>query len=71
MAKQSKQMETGNRTWIEKYAKALNDGGGDLSSLSSDERKHLRILLRQYETELQLAVLSEKLTQLPLGENEA
>ncbi len=64
-------MATGNERWIEKYALALNEGGGNLSALSSDERKHFRILLRQYETEQQLAALSEKLTQLPLEPNEA
>ncbi len=71
MANQSKEVGTGNSRWIEKYAHALNGSGGDLSALSSDERKHLRILLRQYATEQQLAVLSESLSQLPLESKEA
>ncbi len=61
-----------NQQWIERYAHRLNEGKGDLSQLSLDERKHFRILLREYETTQQLAVLSERLSQpeLPLGTTE-
>jgi hypothetical protein len=65
-------MEPNNATWVEKYAHTLNDSGGDLSKLSSDERKHLRLLLQQYELEQRLTNVADALSQgkLPLAEEE-
>ena len=73
MAKRELQSTPTNPQWIERYAKRLNGSFGDLSELSSDERKHLRILLRQYEVEQQLATLADTLsqTEFPLDETRA
>lgn len=63
-------MEATSRQWVERYAQRLNESNGDLSKLSADERKHLRMLLHEYELEQQLVGLQDKLSQgeLPLGE---
>ncbi len=63
-------MEATSRQWVEKYADRLNEANGDLGKLSSDERKHLRMLLHEYELEQQLVGLQDKLSQgeLPLDE---
>lgn len=56
-------MGTETRQWVEKYAERLNEAHGDLSKLSADERKHLRLLLREYELQQQLAALQDTLSQ--------
>ena len=56
-------MNMTSRQWVERYARELNKEQGNLSALSSDERKHLRMLLHEYEFELQLAGLQDKLSQ--------
>jgi len=63
-------MATESKTWVDKYAHRINEAGGDLSTLSSDERKHLRLLLREYELQQQLAGIQSELSQgeLPLDE---
>lgn len=59
-------MDTRHQAFIESYAHRLNESKGNLMVLSKDERKHLRILLRLNETELDLANLAEKVGQEPL-----
>lgn len=63
-------METTSKQWLERYSKRLNDSAGDLSKLSSDERKHLRMLLQEHELEQRLVDLQGSLQQgeLPLDE---
>lgn len=49
--------------YIGKYAKRLNDAGGNLSTLSNEERKHLKLLIRKWEIEQDLAELETELRQ--------
>ncbi len=63
-------MEATSKQWVEKYAQRLNEGHGDLAKLSSDERKHLRLLLNEYELSERLVTLQDQLSQgtLPIDE---
>ena len=54
--------------FINLYAHKLNDGGGDLASLTKEERDHLKALMQMHELELKLDKMADDLTQLPLPE---
>jgi len=62
--------EKTNSQWIEHCAHRLIESSGDLSKLSSDERKHFRLLIQEYELDQRLTNLQVQLSQgeLPLEE---
>jgi len=49
--------------FINLYAHKLNDGEGDLASLTKEEREHLRALMQKFELELKLDKMAEDLSQ--------
>ena len=49
--------------FVKKYANRLTFADGDISELSQDERKHLKLLIAKYELELKLAVAASSVSQ--------
>ena len=56
-------MEAGELNYIGKYAKRINDAGGDLHNLSKEECKHLKLLIRKWEIEQELEEMATELSQ--------
>jgi hypothetical protein len=56
-------MEDKELRYLASYAHRINDAGGDLSTLTEEERKHLKKLVQKYQIEQDLAEIAEKLGQ--------
>ena len=59
-------MENQELKYIKGYAAKLNEGAGDLNTLTKEERHHLTLLIRKFELEQTLAQLAEELGQMRL-----